>query len=442
MRMRIHLAMIACGFAWLTTSGAGTPPPVSSHRGVEVGFTGEGDPYLGVENAPVTLEEWSDYACPFCARHYTRTFPALLDQYIRPGKLKIVFRDLPLEGLHETAPKAHAAARCVGQQGATAYWAMHDTLFERQAEWSRLPDPAAFLAETVRGLGLDVTAYEACMKSPEASAKVAASVKAGEAQGFNGTPQFRFLSAGRDPYPMSGAQPQARFDSIIAALLTGAALPAAEEPQEPAAPAELPLWARREGLAPDPKRPGRTVSGDAFKGNPHAPVVVVEFSDFQCESCARHAIEVQPRIDATFVDTGQVLWVSKHLPLKKHPYAAVAAVAAECAGDQGRYFEMSQRLYATVATWAQPDAESTLPALARELKLDPVAFERCFNGRPALERVMQDMADAQGIVQRTPSFVILSGGTTGSIAAPMPADQFIAFLRNQVDGASKPAIPK
>jgi protein-disulfide isomerase len=271
---------------------------------------------------------------------------------------------------------------------------------------------------------------------------VAANVKAGEAHGFNGTPQFRFLTSGRDPYPMSGAQPQARFDSIIAAMLTGAPLPAVEKPQEPAAPAELPLWARRDGLAPDPKRPGYTVSGDAYKGNPQAPVVVVEFSDFQCESCARHVLEVQPRIDATFVDTAQVMWVSKHLPLKKHPYAALAAVTAECAGDQGRYFEMRQRLYATTAAWAQPDAESKLLALAGELKLDPLAFERCFNGRPALERVMQDMADAQGIVQRTPSFVILSDGTTGSIAAPMPADQFIAFLRNQVDGATKPTAKK
>lgn len=437
MRMPIRLALIAGGFVWLTVSLAGTPPPSASHRGVEAGFTRDGDPYLGDPNAPVTLEEWSDYACPFCGRHFTKTFPALLEQYIRPGKLKLVFRDLPLEGLHETAPKAHTAARCAGQQGAAGFWKLHDALFERQAQWSRLPDPTAFLAETVRTLGLDVTAYEACMKSPDAAAQVAASVKAGEAQGFSGTPQFLFRASGREPYPLSGAQPLARFESILSAFLTGAALPAVEKPREPDTPAELPLWARREGLAPAPNRPGYTLAGDAYKGNPQAPVVVVEFSDFQCESCARHALEVQPRIDSTFVDTGQVLWVSKHLPLKKHPYAALAAVAAECAGDQGRYFEMRQRIFATTATWAQPDAETKLPALAAELKLDPVAFERCFNGRPALERVMQDMADAQGIVQRTPSFVILTGGTTGSIAAPMPVEEFIGFLRNQVDGASK-----
>lgn len=441
MRTRTRLAVVAFGLAWLAIGGAATDPPVSTHRGVKAGFTSEGDAYLGAADAPVTLEEWSDYACPYCGRHYSQTFPGLLEQYIRPGKLRLVFRDLPLEGLHETAPAAHAAARCAGQQGAAAYWAMHDALFEQQAKWSRLPDPAGYLAGTVKGLGLDVASFESCMRSPEVPAQVAASVKAGETQGFNGTPHFRFLASGREPYPMSGAQPQARFDSIIAALLTGTALPAVEKPQE-STPAELPLWARREGLAPAPKRLGYTVSGDAYKGNPQAPVVVVEFSDFQCESCARHALEVQPVIDATFVDTGQVMWVSKHLPLKKHPYAALAAVAAECAGDQGRYFEMRQRLYATVATWAQPDAEAKLLALAGDLKLDPVAFERCFNGRPALERVMQDMADAQGIVQRTPSFVILNGGTTGSIAAPMPVDQFIAFLRNQVDGATKPTARK
>ena len=81
---------------------------------------------------------------------------------------------------------------------------------------------------------------------------------------------------------------------------------------------ELPFWAKPEGLAPDPKRPGFTVAGDPYKGNPKAKTVLVEFADFQCPSCQKHALTSQPEIDKQFVATGQVMWVFKHFPLREH----------------------------------------------------------------------------------------------------------------------------
>jgi len=425
------LALALLLVALVSAAGA----QANDYSGVPTGFTAEGAPYLGSPDAPVTLEEWSDYQCPFCGRHFRETLPFLLQDYIRPGKVRLVFHDFPLDSLHPTSVAGHIAARCVGRQGADRYWVMHDSLFLRQAEWVRLPDPGAFLAELAAGTGADMAAVLSCIAGDEARSEVAASVAAGNARGYSSTPTFRFSRAGdQKTHDLMGAYPVERFSKIIDALLEGTEPPKEEAPK----PAELPLWARPEGEAPDPDRPGYTLAGDAFKGSPDAPVTVVEFSDFQCPACAKHALEVQPRIDAALVTKGRVRWISKHLPLKVHPQAALAAAAAECAGEQGKYFEFHHALYERQAEWATESAAMILPRMARDTGLDGVAFDRCFAGRDALERVLADLYDAQGIVERTPSFVILPGDGTGSITGGMPADDFIKFLDDLIQG-QKPA---
>jgi len=408
------------------------------HRGIQAGFTVDGDPYLGSADAPVTLEEWSDYQCPFCDRHYQQTEPTLLEKYVRSGKVRLVFRDFPLETLHPTSRAGHIAARCVGRQGASRYWAMHDALFERQAEWGRLPDPGPFLAELAAGIGADKAAVMSCVAGEEARAAVAASVAEANSRKYSSTPTFRFRwAADKRNQDMSGAYPISRFDEILGAVLAGKDPPAEAAPE----PAELPLWAKPEGQAPDPSRPGYTLAGDAVKGASDARVTVVEFSDFQCPACAKHALEVQPRIDAALVSTGKVRWISKHLPLRMHPQAALAAAAAECGGEQGQYWEIHHALYQRQAEWATPAAAAVLPRIARDIGLDGATFDRCFGGRVALERVLADMYDAQGVVERTPSFVILPGDGTGSVSGGMPADDFIKFLEGLVQG-QKAAPPK
>lgn len=160
--------------------------------------------------------------------------------------------------------------------------------------------------------------------------------------------------------------------------------------------------------------------------------MVVEFSDFQCPACAKHTLEVQPVIDTALVDTGKVRWVAKSLPLKEHPYAALAAVAAECAGAQGRYWPMHRRLFERLDEWTNDNAADALVRIAVEQGLDRASFQACFDGRAALERVLGDLYDAQGFLERTPSFVILTGGPTGSITGPLPADKFIKLLETPV----------
>lgn len=403
----------------------------ASHDGLPVGFTEEGHPFIGDENAAVILEEWSDYLCPFCYRHFKQTLPTILDKYVRPGDMKIIFRDLPLASLHPTAVHGHVAAGCAGRQGAPLYWAMHDALFARQSAWSRLPEPAAFLADVAREIGVDMVDYEQCLQDGNVAEAVAASVEEGTARGYSGTPSFRFTTISNDKtYQVIGAQQLDRFARIADPLVAGDEPPEDPKPEPP----DLPLWAKPDGLAPDPDRPGFNMAGDPYKGNPDAKITVVEFTDFQCPACRTHALEAQPIIDSQLVDTGKVLWVEKHFPLRIHDQAALAAVAAECAGEQGRYWAMQKTLHAEQERWANDDAVRLLPELARTLGLNVERFQACFDGREALSRVLDDLYDAQGVITRAPTFVIIQDGR-GTAVGPLAADRFVSLLKQRLDAA-------
>jgi len=99
----------------------------SAEAGIDVEL---GDSYFkGDANAPVTIVEFSDYECPFCARFAKQTLPSIVSNYVDTGKVKMYFRDFPL-GFHQNAQKAAEAARCAGEQnGNEGYFAMHDKIF-------------------------------------------------------------------------------------------------------------------------------------------------------------------------------------------------------------------------------------------------------------------------------------------------------------------------
>jgi protein-disulfide isomerase len=314
---------------------------------------------------------------------------------------------------------------------------MHDALFQAQPQWNRLPDPTAFLAQAAQKVGADMTAHEQCMASGRHDARVQQSVAAGQALGFTGTPTFQLEhQASGKTYTLVGAQPVEVFTRWIDALLAGQEPPQAEQPKQPEKP-ELPFWAKPEGLAPDPKHPGFTVAGDAYKGDPKAKLVVVEFGDFQCPACQRHTLTTQPVLDKKFVETGQVLWVVKHFPLRSHPHAPVAAAAAECAGDQGKFWAMHHLLFERIEQWSTgDDPDAALVRLAADLGLDGAKFTACLTSRKALERVLRDLYDGQGIgVRNIPTFILLHGETRSVLAGARSAEQFAATLQQRLDSA-------
>ena len=106
---------------------------------------------------------------------------------------------------------------------------------------------------------------------------------------------------------------------------------------------------------------------------------------------------------------------------------------AECAADQGRFWEMHKALFAASEAWIEGDTEAEIAIVAADVGLDAAAFQSCLAGRAALERVLSDQSDATGIISQTPSFVVVQGERGLLIEGSRPADQFVATLQGYID---------
>jgi protein-disulfide isomerase len=164
----------------------------------EVGV--DGAPIRGAVTAPVTIFEFSDFHCPFCKR-VLPTLTQLESQY--GHRVKLVFRDYPIDNPHPAACKAHEAARCANEQ--RKFWAYHDLLFANAPKAS-----AEQLKTYAQEVGLDVPAFEQCVNSGTYQAAVQRDVEEGTRVGVTGTPAF-FIN----DRLVSGAQPLESFVRVI-----------------------------------------------------------------------------------------------------------------------------------------------------------------------------------------------------------------------------------
>jgi protein-disulfide isomerase len=171
------------------------PPPI-----VRVAVPVDGAPARGAAEAPVTLVEFSDFHCPFCKRAQA-TLNQIMERY--PGKVRHVFRDFPVDGLHPQARPAAEAARCAQDQG--KFWEYHDVLFANPPRAT--PDDLRRYAEQI---ALDVPTFERCVADGTHRAKVQRDYDEGARLGVEGTPAF-FVN-GR---LISGAQPLEAFTKVI-----------------------------------------------------------------------------------------------------------------------------------------------------------------------------------------------------------------------------------
>jgi protein-disulfide isomerase len=172
------------------------------------------DPVKGDPNAPITIIEFSDFQCPFCSRFSSQTLPLLEENYIDTGKVKLVYKDLPLR-IHPNARMAHIAAECADEQG--KFWEYHDILFIQQSRWQSL-SPSNFdttLTNFAADLGMQSTDFEACMKSPEIANEVNEDSIEARSYGANGTPTF-FIGNEKNGFViLVGAQPYSVFETMI-----------------------------------------------------------------------------------------------------------------------------------------------------------------------------------------------------------------------------------
>ena len=169
----------------------------------EVGLGQDNPTYGDVDNAPVLIVEFSEFACPYCSR-VNPTLEQVKETY--GDKIAIVFRDFPLP-MHKDAPKAGEAGHCAAEQG--RFWEMHDKMFEHQRALK--PDQ---LKEYAVEIGLDEAAFAECLDSGKYADNIEADRADGERVGVSGTPAF-FING----QFINGARPFESFKEVIDAEL-------------------------------------------------------------------------------------------------------------------------------------------------------------------------------------------------------------------------------
>lgn len=179
------------------------------------------------------------------------------------------------------------------------------------------------------------------------------------------------------------------------------------------------------------------------KGPDSARVTIVEISDFQCPYCREFAATTYPKIDSAYVRTGQARIVYINLPLSIHANAFPAAEAAMCAGAQGKFWPMHDRLFATQREWSsQTDAVQRFERMAEALQLDMAAYRDCAaNDRTAPLIVNDAMQAAEAGVRGTPAFILVSAAGQRSMSGAVPFEQFAAEMDALLNAPAAPAQP-
>jgi len=169
---------------------------------------------IGRDDAPVTIIEFTDLQCPYCARYASQTFPRLKREYVDTGKLRYTSRDLPLP-FHSFALPAAVASRCAGEQG--QFWEFREALFAAQGTLGTEP-----YGRIAGQLGLDVAQLEACRSKGEQESSVRADLAMASQHGIRSTPTFvigRVVDGEFQGEVVSGAQPYEFFKAKLDALL-------------------------------------------------------------------------------------------------------------------------------------------------------------------------------------------------------------------------------
>ena len=178
--------------------------------------------------------------------------------------------------------------------------------------------------------------------------------------------------------------------------------------------------------------------GSPFLGDPSAPISIIDFSDFQCHLCARYVKNTEPLINETYIQTGKVVLVFKHLPNRGFDSMG-AHLAAQCTNDQGKFWQFHKLLYenqqAIDSGWADID---NLKKFASQIPgLDIGQFDSCFDSQMFKEFIDNDveLANSQGFID-TPSFIVVNsndGSDPEIIRGAQPFPAFQSVIEKKLD---------
>jgi protein-disulfide isomerase len=385
-------------------------------------------PQKGPADALVTIVEFSEFECPFCAR-VNPTVAQALKEY--DGKLRVVWRNNPLPFHKNATPAAIAAMEAHAQGGNDKFWKMHDLLFQNQKALGRED-----LEKYAQQVGLDMTAFRQALDTNKHEAAIKQDQEVAAKLGARGTPAF-FINGRK----LMGAQPYEQFKELIddevrraqALVGTGVAksrvyaeitknaldAPAAEEPQQQ----------RQE---PDPKAVyNLPLTGkEPQKGPSDALVTVVMVSDFQCPFCSR----VEPTINQLREKYGndlRVVWFNNPLPFHKEAFpAAIAALEAHAQGGNDKFWKMHDVLFENMKALSREDLER----YAQQVGLNMNEFRKALDTEKFKDTIkaQQDLVMKRGAAG-TPSFFINGRNVRGA----RPLEAFVEVVDEELARAKK-----
>jgi protein-disulfide isomerase len=186
---------------------------------------------------------------------------------------------------------------------------------------------------------------------------------------------------------------------------------------------------------------GEVTDDGRIRGRADAPVTLIEYSDFTCGYCLKFFRDTWPKLQAKYVETGKLRFVYRDYPRADRGVGVEAAVAARCAGAQGRYWAMHDRLF---GEGGRLDS-GTFRVYAKAIGLDQVAFAQCFDERRYLESIFQDRQEANRWgFHGTPGFILMRtvGGATEkepAVAIPgaFPFDDFAEEIERLLRSAPR-----
>lgn len=207
----------------LLQDGARAPAAAAQAAGFKEQILNIDDsPFKGKNDAPVTIVEYSDYQCPFCARNYRDVMPTIQSEYIDTGKVRFVMREFPLASIHKNATNASLAALCAGNQD--KYWEMHNLLFENQKQLD-----VENLKSFASTIGLNTKKFDSCLDDKKTADQLREDMASAAKLGMTGTPGFYVgLTDPSDPDKVNmsifikGAQSIDNFRASIDDLLKSA----------------------------------------------------------------------------------------------------------------------------------------------------------------------------------------------------------------------------
>ncbi|HEX9556350.1 MAG TPA: DsbA family protein [Reyranella sp.] len=207
----VAVAAIAAGVYFGTRPPVAGPPPVAAASTADKSAllaVQPGDHVLGDPKAPVTLIEYASFTCPHCAHFHTQVLPELKKKWIDTGKVKLIYRDFPLD---QVAAQAAQIAECAGND---RYFGVIDLIFRGQPTWATASDPIAELAKPLRIAGLGEKEIKACLANEAKANEVVADRRGGETLGVNSTPTL-FI----DGQMYSGARSVEELDGVFGKLV-------------------------------------------------------------------------------------------------------------------------------------------------------------------------------------------------------------------------------